>query len=164
MKKLSFSILFVLFILVLCSPNYGQAICPITTLKIGSVKGKVLWNDKTVAPITRTKVELIRLGEEDFLISSTLTNENGFFEISNLEKGKYGLDVWLYVDEKPYFVYRVALKVTKSNATKSDSLIVVKLGLDCWTSEAQRGKINGGIEQINGREGETATFLWTVLI
>lgn len=136
MKKLSFSILLVLIVLLLRSASYGQAICPITTLKIGGVKGKVLWNDKTSAPITKTKVELIRLGEEDSLITSTLTDENGFFEINNLKKGKYGLDVWLYVDEKPYFVYRVALKVTKSNAKKSNSLIVVKLGLDCWTSEA----------------------------
>ncbi len=136
MKKLSFSILFVLLTLALYSPSYGQAICPITTLKISGVKGKVLWNDKTVAPITKTKVDLKRLDGEQSLVTSTLTDENGFFEINNLKKGKYGLDVWLYVDEKPYFVYRVALKVTKSNETKVSSLIVAKLGLDCWTSEA----------------------------
>ena len=120
----------------LCPSSYGQAICPITTLKIGGIKGKVLWNDKTAAPITKTKVELKRLDEAQSLVTSILTDENGFFEINNLKKGKYGLDVWLYVDEKPYFVYRVALKITKSNETKSNSLLVVKLGLDCWTSEA----------------------------
>ncbi len=136
MKKLSLSVLFVLFTLTLCPPSYAQAICPLTTLKTDSVRGKVLWNDKTTAPITKTKVELKRFDEEQSLVTSTLTNENGFFEIHNLKKGEYGLDVWLYVDEKSYFVYRVALKVKKSNDAKSNSLIVVKLGLDCWNSEA----------------------------
>ncbi len=125
----------------LSSQSYAQAICPIKTLKIDSVKGKVIWNDKTEAPIAKIKVELKRLDEEQSLVKSIFTGKNGFFEFKKLKKGKYAVDVWLYVDEEPYFVYRVALKVKKSNVIKSNSQILVKLGLDCWDSEASVEKV-----------------------
>ncbi len=136
MKKIRISILIVLFCLTIIYQGFAQAICPIETLKVNSLNGKVIWNDKTEAPIAKTKVDLIKLDEEQNLLSSIFTDEDGFFEFKELEKGKYAIDVWLYVDEKPYFVYRVALKVKKSSATKSNSQIQVKLGLDCWNSEA----------------------------
>lgn len=140
MKNVSFSILFILFISMLCSRNYAQSMCSITTLKTNSVKGKVLWNDKPAQPIVKTKVELKRLDETQSLVSSVLTDNLGFFEIGNIKKGEYVLDTWLYVDEKPYFAYRIGLKVKKTNDTKSKSLIVVKLGLDCWNSEVSVAK------------------------
>jgi hypothetical protein len=137
MKKVSLLLLLILVTLTLHTSGHAQGICPIITLKVNRISGKILWNDKNAQPITKTKVELKRLDEKESLTASTITNDLGFFEINNIKTGKYGLDVLLSVDEKPYFVYRIALKVKKSNATKSESIIALKLGLDCFNSEAR---------------------------
>ncbi len=140
MKKFGVPVLITLILLGLCSQNYAQGICPITTLKINRIQGKVLSNDKLQEPIRQTKVELTRLGETVSLNYSTLTNDSGYFEINNVKKGKYALGVWLTVNEKPYFNYRAAITVKKSNDSKSKDLILVNLGLDCFTSEVSISK------------------------
>jgi hypothetical protein len=85
MKETRFLFLPILFVLTLYPSSFAQGICPISTLRIDRVRGKVLWNDKNAEPITKTKVELKRLDEEQSLVTSTLTDDAGFFEINVID-------------------------------------------------------------------------------
>ena len=116
----------------------AQGVCPITTLKIGELKGKVVTSGRAEdEPLAQTKVELRRLDENETLVSSAVTDEKGTFEISEIKSGKYRLVVWFILNNQLYFKYYVKLEIKdKLKKAKRKSSILIKLGIDCQSSEA----------------------------
>jgi hypothetical protein len=138
MKKLTFSALLILFVLTFCSlPNYAQSICHVVNLRANRVKGRVLSQGRIEEPIRQTRVELKRLDERLSLVTSALTDDSGYFEIKNIRKGEYILVAWFTNEEQTFHKYYMGLQVMKTSDTKSKNLIEIKLGLDCFTSEAK---------------------------
>lgn len=116
-----------------------NAICPITTLKVKQVVGKVVWADNPESPVSNTRIDLVTLGESQELLESMKTDENGFFEFRDVKKGKYALNVYLLIAGSTEVAprYWVPLKVTRSNSTNSRRHILILRAFDCWDSEAK---------------------------
>ena len=80
------NILFSVFLIFLISiPAYSQ-----TPKGKGSVKGRAVFTDKTPAAFATASVRLL---PDSSLVSYTLTNEEGNFELKNLAKGDYLINV-----------------------------------------------------------------------
>lgn len=138
-RRTCFSFLVLLFVsLIYAFPNYAQGVCPTTILRIGKIQGLVVTPGKNEdEPLARTKVELRRPDETQSLVTSTLTNDSGSFEMSDIRAGKYLLVVWLTVEQQVYFKYFITLNLEKRmKDSKSKTLILIKLGTDCFKSEA----------------------------
>ena len=138
-KNKIFIFLSVIFVCGIYSlPSFAQGICPITTIKLGRIKGKVVSQGKNEVPISATKVELFNLNENKVLIDSVMTDEKGFFKFDNINKGIYGLTVWFTIKGQTYLKYDVILKVTKNQKEKENNkMVYVRLGMDCFNSDAK---------------------------
>lgn len=140
MMKYRFSIPAFLIVLILSSQIFAQSMCPITTLTVNRIRGKVLTNDQQQVPIKQAKVELFSLGETDSLVASAFTDDLGYFNITNVQKGKYAIEAAFAVEGVTHLKYRFVLKVKKSNDTRSSALIMVKLDANCFDSEVSISK------------------------
>ncbi len=121
------------------SSSYAQEMCNLVKLKVGKIKGKVVTNDDELYPFSSSQVKLFKVNNRDVLISSTITDKNGFFEIENIDKGEYRLVVWATTEKGlTLFTYDVIIRVDKNNIDKeTNQLIYVKLGGDCFDSDAK---------------------------
>jgi hypothetical protein len=136
-KKEVFFIFFIILISGIYSlPSFAQGICPITTIKLGRIKGKVVSQGRNEVPVSATKVELFNLKSNKVLIASVMTDENGFFEFDSIKKGTYGLTAWFTIKEETYLKYAVILKVTK-NQKENNQMVYIRLGMDCFESDAK---------------------------
>lgn len=115
-----------------------NAICPITTLKVEQVVGKVVWADNPESPVPNTRIDLVTLGESQEIVDSMETDENGFFEFKDVKKGNYALNIYLIVGSTEVAPrYWVPLKVTRTNSTNSRRHILILRAPDCWDSDAK---------------------------
>ncbi len=133
MKKL-ISLALILFFGAFSATVHCQAVCPIITLKVNKVSGKIIEKGKLATPFPDVKVELRKINDEETLVSSTTSDKLGFFEFEEIEKGKY---LFLLDFNKPSFVnYRAVVKVKKTNSSKSKPSILIVYSGDCWDTEA----------------------------
>jgi uncharacterized surface anchored protein len=116
-------------------PSFAQSTCPVTTLSVATVKGKVVSQGKIEVPVSGTKIELFRMNDEA-LVESVLTDENGFFKIANVKNGKYRLVVWFTIEGATYLKYNLILKV-KKNRKENNQMVYIRLGMDCFSSDAK---------------------------
>ena len=145
-------LLFFFFLVVCVTPNLAQGICPLPSLRVDSVKGKVVTQGKNEdEPLSQAKVELRRLDDKETLVASTVTDNGGLFEITSSPKGKYRLVIWFSVNNQLYFKYYIKLNVVKRvKKPKEKMSILVKLGVDCFNSEASL--INDSQIRKNGQD------------
>lgn len=126
---------FLLLSVIYCLPSFAQSTCPVKTLNVNEVKGKVVSLGKNEVPVSGTKVELFQLND-DALVKSVLTDEKGFFKIDNVKSGKYRLLVWFTIEGETYLKYNLILKVVE-NQKENNRVVYVRLGMDCFESDAK---------------------------
>ncbi len=132
---------FILLILSIFTSNaFSQAVCPIKTLKVNKVNGKILLGGKSKEPFPDTKIDLFKFDEKETVISTTATNEDGYFEFDNIKKGKYGLNVHIVINGMSYPPYRAIVKVKKTDSSKLKPSILIIYSGDCWDTEAETVK------------------------
>lgn len=122
------------------SESYAQQMCNLIELKVDNVKGRVVTNDQDLYPVSSSQVKLFKINDNDVLIGSTVTDTEGFFDIVDIKPGKYRLVVWATSEKGlTLFTYDVIVKVMKSKNKNKDShqMIYVKLGGDCFESDAK---------------------------
>ena len=113
---------------------YSQNICPISTTKVDSPRGLIVWNDKLGQPVEQAPISVKRSGENEITVVSTKTDNAGRFEVS-IPKGHYVVDVQAIINGQTLFTYRFILKLRRSNYLKGNKQIMVKIGVDCYSSE-----------------------------
>lgn len=114
--------------------SFAQGTCPIKELKVSRIQGVVVSQGREDDPIKDTKIELFRLGNPETLISTTTTDENGYFEIGNAPIGEYRLVVYFMVKgEAVAPSYNgLIVSVKKTNAKKSNRFLDIWLGANCF--------------------------------
>jgi hypothetical protein len=130
---LKWTVIFACFAIILASAAMldAQSVCPITTVKVGSLSGQVVENTRNQAPWPRITVILKSSGDAQRQIASTETDENGYFKFRGQQKGVFLLDF------KTQFTptLRTVVKLSRSKNSVAKPWILIKLGFDCWTSE-----------------------------
>lgn len=118
------------------------AMCHLETFSVNKVQGQITQIDGRKGfpdpPLSHTKVVLKRLTDEgDIPAGETESDENGFFEIEAVSKGKYRLTVHIMVNGKNVDrPYDVILKVRKSKAKKSRKFVHVSMSYNCFETTA----------------------------
>lgn len=115
---------------------FSQAICPIRTLKVNKINGKILDGGKSEEPLPEIKLELIKFDEEETIVSTVFTDKAGYFEFENIEKGKYGLIIYFVFNGNLYLKYRAIVKAKKTDSPKVKPSILIRFGVDCHETEA----------------------------
>ncbi|MBS1769610.1 MAG: hypothetical protein JSS77_08100 [Acidobacteria bacterium] len=119
--------------------SLGQSMCPLETVNIDKVQGKIIVPDEQGShPLPHTRVELQKLGHPDSLIAAVETDENGDFQIKNIARGKYRLVVHYIVngiEVVPKF--DVILAVRRSYASQSNKYVSVLLTYDCFENQVK---------------------------
>lgn len=115
------------------SQSYSQSICDYKEFRLEEIKGRVISDGpKGYEPIPRAKVELWRVGgadEDDVLVASTLSGDNGYFEINSIKRGKYRLEISKW--ESGFIMNFVGLKVVKrAKDSERGKGLVFRLGVD----------------------------------
>ena len=108
----------------------GQSMCPIKTIKVGKLLGKVVERSDSASPLQNVSIELRSTDEAQSLIATTTTDKDGGFRFSSVKNGKYSIDF------RPEWMesYRLVVKLRSSGQTRGGSF-VVKLDLDCGKNE-----------------------------
>jgi len=115
----------------------AQGVCPVRRFKLERLSGYVLDNGSQRIPVPETRVELLRTSDDE-LVKSVLTDARGFFQFDQVRKGEYRLRTSFIVkgnEIAPRF--DVVVKVTKTNAGRASTHLEVRLGPDCFKSEAE---------------------------
>lgn len=110
---------------------YSQSVCPIKTVKVGSLNGRVVDAVKGVAPWTNVTVVLRANNDEQTRLSSTTTDENGYFKFRTRTEGRYLLDF----STSMFPTYRAVVRLGNSRKTSAKPWLIVRLGSDCWESD-----------------------------
>ncbi len=132
---------FILLILSIFTSNaFSQAVCPIKTLKVNKVNGKILLGVKSKIPYSNAGIFLFKLDDVETIVSTTTTNEEGYFEFDNIKKGKYGFKFDVIFDGMLYRPYRAIVKVKKTDSSKLKPSILIIYSGDCWDTEAETVK------------------------
>jgi hypothetical protein len=118
-----------LFFALAVDSSFAQAMCDIKTFRLDKVKGKVISNaPKGYEPIPQAKVELWRISkadEDDSLITSIVSDENGLFEIGSIKRGLYRLEVSKY--ESGFMRHSSAIKIVRESG--KGKLLMIRLGV-----------------------------------
>ncbi len=130
------SIVFI-YMMSVSSGALAHGVCPVTTLKVSQIKGQVVTEGRKPEPVALTKIELFALREKETLVAVTLTDEKGLFEFSDISKGEYRSVAHFTVKGITYLEYDFILDLRDKVSSKDPpSMILVRLGLDCFESSA----------------------------
>jgi hypothetical protein len=126
-------LLFLSWFVLLMNILHAQGLCDVKDIRLYEVKGKVVSEGPNgVEPIAKAKVKLWLIGKEDDdkMVKDILSDSNGFFEISNLEKGFYRLEI----SYDPGFVrFSTGLKILKkTKRSRKDKQLLIRLGVDTF--------------------------------
>jgi hypothetical protein len=132
-SSIRFILLLLLYFVSSAGPSLAQGICDVKSFRLDKVRGKVVSDGpKGYEPIIRAKVELWRIGgedEDDVLVASTSSDERGLFEINNMKKGLYRLEVSKW--ESGFARYVAVVKVVKKvKGPESRKRLVFRLGAE----------------------------------
>jgi hypothetical protein len=113
--------------------SLAQGICDYIVFRVETIKGRVVSNGPNgYEPIPQAKVELWHTGgadKDDTLIASTLSGDNGYFEINNIKKGLYRLHVSTSL--RGFFDNFAGVKIVKKvKDSEKGKLIVFRLGVE----------------------------------
>jgi hypothetical protein len=124
-------VLFGLFLALLANTSFAQGLCDIKSFALDKIKGKVVSDGPHgYEPIDQAKVELWRVGrEDDVLVVSTSSDVAGFFELNNIKRGRYRLQIskWDAGFVMNFAVVNVVKRVKKSDKGK---LLLFRLGVE----------------------------------
>ena len=111
----------------------AQSVCPIKTVTVSSLNGRAVDRWKGEAPWTNLMVVLRADDDEQTQLSSTTTDEKGYFRFGSLKKGRY------LIDFSTTFLptYRAVVRLRNSRNANAKPWLLVKLGVDCWESEIE---------------------------
>ena len=127
--------LLAIIVTALASLSFAQDECPVRTHKLRKAVGRVLEIGREKKPVPETTVELFAIRDDDVLVASTETDSDGMFEFERLKKGEYRLVVHFIVNGETVAPrYDFILKITRTNAEKTDKQLRVILGPDCFSS------------------------------
>ncbi|MCZ2391530.1 MAG: carboxypeptidase-like regulatory domain-containing protein [Acidobacteria bacterium] len=131
-------------ILVWCSVVSGQSICPLETVKVEKIQGRVMIPaEHGSRPLPHTKVEVEKFGNPDRFISAVETDENGMFQIDGIERGEYRLSVRYIVNAIEIVPkFDIILDVERSDVSKSNKFLSVLLTYDCAENQVKVIKMN----------------------
>ena len=119
----------------LASFSFAQDVCPVIKQPLRKAVGRVLEIGSEKKPVPKTTVELFAIRDDDVFVASTKTDSNGRFEFERLKKGEYRLVVHFIVNGETVAPrYDFILKITRTNAEKTDKRLRVTLGPDCFSS------------------------------
>lgn len=124
---------FALFLAFSCSSTAdAQSMCPIKTVTVDSVQGKVDAIDgASTFPLQGLKLELVRIGPVDTSLGTAVTDEKGVFKFNDIPKGAYRLSVsYVYKGVEVAPKYDLVLRLKKPNSN-SKKYIHVSLSIDC---------------------------------
>jgi hypothetical protein len=141
------SIMTSMFLLILCLalsilPSFAQGMCDYKEFRFETIKGRVMVKgivkpdgSSVDEPLAQAKVELWRTAgvdndnENDALIASTLSDENGYFEINNIKEGLYRLDASKL--ENGFVRNFVGIKILKKvKKSESGKQLMFRLGVE----------------------------------
>ena len=131
--KLIIALAFMLYLTLFTSQTFAQGICDYKEFRLGEIKGRVVSDGpKGYEPVSKAKVELWRIGgvdEDDVIVASTLSGETGYFEISDIKRGKYRLEASKW--EGGFVRNFVGIKVVKrAKESERGKGLVFRLGVD----------------------------------
>lgn len=112
---------------------FPQSMCPIKTVKVNSLNGKVVENSIGQNPWANVVVELRLDNETQTLSSTTVTGEDGSFIFPQVKKGKYLLDI----RTNALSSYRLVVRTRGVNDTAKAASFLVKLDPDCGKNEVK---------------------------
>lgn len=118
---------------------HAQDLCPVKTVVVNSVQGRVFGGGSEVTPIVGTLVELRTISAENRLVESTRTDKEGRFRFQNQDDGNYRVIVHLEIegrDVMPSFDFIARIK--KGKAPGRELRIVLEM--DCAYTVIQRVK------------------------
>ena len=121
----------IVFFLSLASIGKAQGTCVIPTLKVQSVKGRVVWRQYGIPDVT---VELRDWNYQNKTLASFLTNEDGNFEFNGVKKGKY----LLVIRAESYLGLDVPIRVEPKTKNKV-SMLAIFLARDYSMSPCSEG-------------------------
>ncbi|MDQ3633674.1 MAG: hypothetical protein M3405_04090 [Acidobacteriota bacterium] len=139
MKKFVFT-LGISILFAFSSNAFSQSICPIVTVKVNKVSGKILVGGRLEEPLPNIKVELRKFDDEETLVSTAVTDKSGLFEFDNIRKGEYIFNTYFVFNNELYLKYRAIVKVKKSNSLNSKPSILIRFGIDCHETEIKTVK------------------------
>lgn len=118
--------------------GFAQALCPIKTLKINHVSGQVHEVGDKHQPVENSRVELFKLRDPESLVRSVRTDLDGYFNIENVDSGKYRLRIHFEVNGEIVAPrYDVILSVKKSPFKENYKRLAIILGADCNSSSVE---------------------------
>jgi hypothetical protein len=126
----------------------ANAQCVPDTLSVTSVSGRVIakFNDGE-GPLTKAFVTLKRGDNFGPVIAKQVVKEDGSFEFSHIEPGKYQM----MVSEPGLINFYLDLQVRRSKATKDQKEIIVIMGADF------RKECSGSFAELRVKERRVAT-------
>ena len=108
-------------------PCVAQGICNFKSFRLENIKGKIVAQSKgSDDPVAQAKVELRSYGGDERLVSSTITDSNGYFEFQRVKPGTY----WVLAWKSPFFLkYPVKLNIVRRlKRSEQSKQLVIKLG------------------------------------
>jgi 5-hydroxyisourate hydrolase-like protein (transthyretin family) len=130
MKKIILSLLLMSGLLVFARVEAAACDCVREKLKVRDFSGQVLTQTgpEKKEPLAKATVRLLkRVNNETKVIAETLTNEAGYFAVSDIEPGEYILET-----EAPDFQKVSAeIKIVKSASRKKELEIGLEVGATC---------------------------------
>jgi hypothetical protein len=134
MKLLKSCFAIILSLVFYCHFMYAQQVCPIKIVTVKSLSGRIVDAGRDAVPIKRTKLELRRIENEE-LVATVLTDENGFFEFNKLSKGSYRLSAYFLVNGLEVVPkFDIVVKLRPSHRSNHDQGLIIKLGPTCFES------------------------------
>ena len=124
-------------------PNLrAQDVCRMRTVKLDRVQGQIFLDPPTNddAEVTKSqnkltqeyRLELVALEKPESRVGSATADDDGYFAVEGVRKGKYRLRAYYYLNGEnviPY--YDLILKIRKTNKVKSSKYVRIDLETDC---------------------------------
>jgi hypothetical protein len=107
--------------------------CPIKTVKVKALNGRVVENSTSQPPWQNVVVELRLDDETQTLRLTTVTDENGSFNFGKVKNGKYFLDFRTNVVPS----YRLVVRTNGVKDSAKGASFLVKLDSDCGNNEVK---------------------------
>jgi len=119
----------------------AQSMCPIKTITVDSIQGKIDAIDRAgTFPLPGIRLELVRIGTVDTSIGTAVTDERGVFKLTDIPRGEYRLSVpYVYKGVEVAPIYDIVLRLKKPNS-KSKKYIHVSLSVDCGQNTVELRK------------------------
>jgi hypothetical protein len=125
---------FTLIILFLLTINSFADIPEIIEYKVNRIRGIVEYKYEFYSeeehdyisgtkPLENATIEIRRYNDDDVIVATSTTDEKGYFEINNVEKGKY----WLYAIFEPFTKQPLVINFSKGFRNKG-KILKITLG------------------------------------